>query len=259
MRAGDDVVWDQCHILQSGTLHRARTPSDGTTHEVDGWIGQRDHSWGIRDHGRCPLWIWFQIQLDDGFLGVWHWELPNGARVYTDGCWAGADRSEPIPVVDFHHDVRWLGADGAPADYGEHGEAVAGLGGTCAFTLADRRTHHGRGGGHLRPTVRAVPPGRAQPHAVPHRRRPVPAPRSTRSPAPATTTSSRPPRSPARSRASAVVGHGQFCTVSAPPPPVQVSVPPRPSSTFDPASPTRVSLPDDPVMFSNSLMASVSA
>ena len=139
MRAGDDVVWDQSHILQSGRYTGTFT-AGGTTREVDGWIGQRDHSWGIRDHGRCPLWIWFQIQLDDGFLGVWHWELPNGARVYTDGCWAGADRSEPIPVVDFHHDVRWLGDDGTPADYGEHGEAVTGLGGTCVFTLADRRT-----------------------------------------------------------------------------------------------------------------------
>ena len=139
MRAGDDVVWDQSHILQSGRYTGTFT-AGGTTRDVDGWIGQRDHSWGIRDHGRCPLWIWFRIQLDDGFLGVWHWELPNGARVYTDGCWAGTDRSEPIPVVDFHHDVHWLGDGGAPADYGEHGEAVSGLGGTCVFTLADRRT-----------------------------------------------------------------------------------------------------------------------
>ncbi len=98
MRAGDDVVWDQCHILQSGTYSGTYT-SGGTTRDVDGWIGQRDHSWGIRDHGRCPLWIWFQIQLDDGFLGVWHWEYANGARVYTDGCWAGADGSDPVPVV----------------------------------------------------------------------------------------------------------------------------------------------------------------
>ena len=126
MRAGDDVVWDQSHILQSGTYTGTYTVG-GTAHEVDGWVGQRDHSWGIRDHGRCPLWMWFQIQLDDGFLGVWHWELANGARVYTDGCWAGADGSDPVPVVGFDHDVDWLGADGAPAAYGEHGEAVAGL------------------------------------------------------------------------------------------------------------------------------------
>jgi hypothetical protein len=62
MRAGDDIVWDQCHILQSGVWSGSYT-AGGRTREVDGWIGQRDHSWGIRDHGRCPLWLWFQLQF----------------------------------------------------------------------------------------------------------------------------------------------------------------------------------------------------
>jgi hypothetical protein len=138
MRAGDELVWDQCHILQSGSYSGTYT-AGGVTREVDGWVGQRDHSWGIRDHGRCPLWLWFQVQFDDGFLGVWHWEYANGAPVYTDGCWAGTDGSDPVPVVAFRHDVGWVGADGKPADYGEHGEAVAGLAGTCEFALADGR------------------------------------------------------------------------------------------------------------------------
>ena len=139
MRAGDDIVWDQSHILQSG-LYRGTYTVGGTTYEVDGWVGQRDHSWGIRDHGRCPLWLWFQIQFEDGFLGVWHWEYANGARVYTDGCFAPADRADPVPVVDFRHDVSWRGTDGQPAPYGEHGEQIAGLAGTCTFTLADGRS-----------------------------------------------------------------------------------------------------------------------
>jgi hypothetical protein len=139
MRAADGLVWDQSHVLQSGTWSGTYTV-DGTAHRVDGWTGQRDHSWGVRDHARCPLWLWFQIQLEDGFLGVWHWELENGARVYTDGCWAGADGSEPVPVVDFRHDVAWTGADGGPVDYGQDGGQVAGLAGRCTFVLADGRT-----------------------------------------------------------------------------------------------------------------------
>ena len=138
MRAGEEVIWDQSHILQSGT-YRGTYSVAGVDRQADGWIGQRDHSWGIRDHGRCPLWLWFQIQLDDGFLGVWHWELANGSRIYTDGCWAGTDRSDPVPVVDFSHDVSWTGADGEPARYGTHGEMVAGLSGTCTFVLEDGR------------------------------------------------------------------------------------------------------------------------
>jgi hypothetical protein len=139
MTAGDELIWDQSHILQSGTYTGSYTVG-GEVHEVDGWVGQRDHSWGVRDHGRCPLWQWFQIQLDDGFLGVWHWELADGRHVYTDGCWAGADGGDPVPVVGFRTDVTWRGDDGGPAAYGLHGEAVAGLAGPSTFTLADGRT-----------------------------------------------------------------------------------------------------------------------
>ena len=138
MRAGEDVIWDQCHIFQSGTYEGSYTVG-GTTYEVDGWIGQRDHSWGIRDHGRCPLWIWWQIQLDDGFLGVWHWELANGATIFTDGCWAATDGSDPVPIVGFDYDADWIGTDGSRGGYGEHGETTAGLEAQCTFTLADGR------------------------------------------------------------------------------------------------------------------------
>lgn len=138
MRAFDEVVWDQSHILQSGSYTGTYT-MDGSRHQVDGWIGQRDHSWGIRDHGRCPLWMWFQLQFEDGFLGVWHWEYENGARVYTDGCWAGTDGSDPVPMIDFRHAMEWVGADGATATYGQVGEDVTGLRGTCTFVLEGGR------------------------------------------------------------------------------------------------------------------------
>lgn len=139
LRCESDVVWDQSHVLQSG-VYEGTFSVEGKTFEIEGWTGQRDHSWGIRDHGRCPLWMWLQIQLDDGFLGVWHWELSNGARVYTDGCWAGTDRSDPVPVVDFRHDLTWRSQSGAPVAYGRNGEEVAGLSGRCYFTLEGGRT-----------------------------------------------------------------------------------------------------------------------
>jgi hypothetical protein len=138
MRAGDELVWDQCHLFQSG-VYQGSYSVDGVTRKVDGWIGQRDHSWGIRDHGRCPLWVWWQIQLEDGFLGVWHWEYPNGARVYSDGCWAPLGESDPIPVVDFRYDADWIGAGGAVIGYGRNGEEVLGLRATCEFVLEDGR------------------------------------------------------------------------------------------------------------------------
>ena len=60
---------------------------------------------------------------------MWHWEYPNGALVYTDGCWAPTDDRDPVPVVRFDYDVDWLGADGKVVTYGEHGEHGEGVAG----------------------------------------------------------------------------------------------------------------------------------
>jgi hypothetical protein len=135
MKAGHEVVWDQSHMVQAGTWNGSYT-AGGTTHDVDGWWGQRDHSWGIREHARCPLWVWLAIQLPEGMLAVWHWELANGARIYTDGCFAPADGSGPVPVIDFAHQLHWTGEDGQPVDYGRDGELVRGLAGRVELTLA---------------------------------------------------------------------------------------------------------------------------
>jgi hypothetical protein len=128
------LLWDQSHMIQSGTFSGTYRQGDHGG-SLDGWLGQRDHSWGVRDHGRIPCWTWFAIQLPDGMLGVWHWELANGARIFTDGCWAPADGSAPVPVVDFGHDLHWTDAGGGAVAYGPDGAAVDGLAGTVVFTL----------------------------------------------------------------------------------------------------------------------------
>jgi hypothetical protein len=138
MKAGHEIVWDQSHMIQSGTFTGTIT-HQGATWEVEDWWGQRDHSWGIRDHARCPLWMWFAIQFDEGMVGVWNWEYPNGARVYTDGCFAPAGMGDPIPVVDFRYDLRWIDERGVEVGYGRDGEDVVGLAGTSWFTLEGGR------------------------------------------------------------------------------------------------------------------------
>ena len=138
MKAKYEIVWDQSHMFQSGTYNGSYT-HNGKTYEVENWWGQRDHSWGVRSHARCPLWMWMPIQLEEGMLSVWHWEYPNGARVYTDGCFAPADGSEPIPVIDFQHDLQWQNASGQAVSYEKFGDDVAGLAGTVVFTLQGGR------------------------------------------------------------------------------------------------------------------------
>ena len=138
MKAKYEVIWDQSHMFQSGVYNGSYT-HNGKTNQIDNWWGQRDHSWGVRSHARCPLWMWMPIQLEEGMLSVWHWEYPNGARVYTDGCFAPSDGSEPIPVIDFQHDLHWLDAAGQSVSYEKFGDDVAGLAGTVNFTLQGGR------------------------------------------------------------------------------------------------------------------------
>ena len=134
MRAGHELIWDQSHMLQSGT-YRGSFTREGRTYDVEDWWGQRDHSWGIRDHARCPFWMWLAVQLPDGMFGVWHWELANGARVYTDGCFAPADGGDPVPIVDVAHDLTWLDDDEEAVSYARDGVDVAGIGGRVELTL----------------------------------------------------------------------------------------------------------------------------
>ena len=140
------LLWDQSHMIQSGTFSGSYR-KDGRQASVDGWLGQRDHSWGVRDHGRIPCWTWFAIQLPDGMFGVWCWELANGARIFTDGCWAPSDRSDPVAVVDFRHDLHWTDDGSEVIEYGTDGAGVTGLSGTVVFGLEDGRQVTVRGSG----------------------------------------------------------------------------------------------------------------
>ena len=136
MKAGHEIIWDQSHLIQSGNFSGTVTPRGSDTPIViDDWWGQRDHSWGIRNHARCPFWMWLAIQLPDGMLAVWCWELANGARIYTDGCWSPADGGDPVPVIGFTHDLHWTGAGGAEVSYERDGGDVTGIAGHVEFTL----------------------------------------------------------------------------------------------------------------------------
>lgn len=138
MTAGSEVVWDQTHMFQSGWYNGSVTHR-GETRKVDNWWGQRDHSWGIRTHYRCPMWMWLAIQVPEGMLAVWCWELPNGARIYTDGCLSPTDGGEPVAVRSFEHDLSWLDDTKKSVSYERHGERVHGLSGRVVFELVNGR------------------------------------------------------------------------------------------------------------------------
>lgn len=148
MRWRDETVWDQSHMIQSGNFDGTYT-FNGDTRSVDGWWGQRDHSWGIRDHFRCPMWMWVNVQLEDEMLGAWHWEYANGAPVYTDGCAAPSDGSPPVSLVSFHHEMNWTDHKGQRVDYGRDGEEVRGLEGVIEMGFENGRRVRVEGQGEL--------------------------------------------------------------------------------------------------------------
>src|SRR6478672_10998304 len=49
MKAGHEIIWDQSHMVQSG-WYDGTVDFRGESRDVTHWWGQRDHSWGIRDH-----------------------------------------------------------------------------------------------------------------------------------------------------------------------------------------------------------------
>ena len=86
------------------------------------------------------MWMWLAVQFPEGFLAVWHWELPNGARIYTDGCFAPAGDGRPVPVVDFHHDLHWVDSARREVSYERDGDDVTGIAGHVDVALAGGRT-----------------------------------------------------------------------------------------------------------------------
>ncbi len=143
-------VWDQDHLFQSGWFNGSYRVGD-EVRGVENWWGQRDHSWGIRDHRRTSMWLWLAIQLPDGMLGAWCWERADGTRAYTEGCWAPTDGA-PVPLTHLAHDLHWEG------DHGLGGSVEFGLstGYTIAITGAGEfASRYGRlGGGQQLMSVR---------------------------------------------------------------------------------------------------------
>ena len=139
MKAGAETIWDQSHMIQSGWFNGTLV-HQGNTIEVKDWWGQRDHSWGIRDHARCPMWMWLAIQLPDGMIGVWNWELPDGTLVFRDGAFCPADGSDLVPVKNFTYDLNWIDAAGNTVSYERDGEAVTGMAGRVDFEFENGQT-----------------------------------------------------------------------------------------------------------------------
>jgi hypothetical protein len=95
---------------------------EGRRHAVDRWLGQRDHSWGVRGEMRTdetspPLtfyppffYCWTTAQFEDRGLTIFFKERAPGDRIYLSGEEVrplGRKASGRDQLVDVQHELQW--------------------------------------------------------------------------------------------------------------------------------------------------------
>lgn len=76
------LVVKQYHYTQAGR-YRGRFQVGGDT--IEGLIGMRDRSWGIRVIPDVDIWIWISAQFPRYCISAWLWESRAGQLVHFDG------------------------------------------------------------------------------------------------------------------------------------------------------------------------------
>jgi hypothetical protein len=119
---------------------------DGKRLPVDGWLGQRDHSWGVRaemrtDETAPPLtyyppffYCWTTVQFKDRGLVVFFKERAPGEKIYLSGeevRAVGSKASSRDRLVDVQHDARWHDD--------VHGQSLDSIEFSLSFASGERR------------------------------------------------------------------------------------------------------------------------
>lgn len=100
------VIVNQQHIQQSGN-YRGWMKCDGEKFSVDNFYGGRDRTWGIRNHQKIDMWIWFAAQFDDRAIAAWIWERQDGTVMFIDGGFCREDGTLSKRFVKMEHQVRF--------------------------------------------------------------------------------------------------------------------------------------------------------
>lgn len=124
MRRRDGRVTENMARAQQLGRYTGWIEFDGKRIDLDGasWLGQRDHSWGVRaemrtDESHPPLtfyppffYAWTTAQFKDRGLHVFFKERAPGEKIYLSGeevVTLGGKVSSRNQLVDVRHEVRW--------------------------------------------------------------------------------------------------------------------------------------------------------
>jgi hypothetical protein len=121
---GDATLSSHEHFFQS-IQYAGSVTIDGVETVVDGWLGHRDRSWGVRrTRERLGFHLWGAVHLPNGSIGVLYNEARDHSPIHCDGAFMGTDGSL-TRIIDVLHDV-------------EVADARAGISaGTITFVLED--------------------------------------------------------------------------------------------------------------------------
>jgi hypothetical protein len=144
LRRRDGRVTENMARAQQLGRHTGWLEYDGKRVEIDGWAGQRDHSWGVRaemrtDETSPPLtyyppffYCWATAQFKGRGLHIFFKERAPGDKIYLSGeevFELGSKASSKNQLVDVSHEATWH------AD--PHGQSMAGA--TFQLSFADGR------------------------------------------------------------------------------------------------------------------------
>lgn len=98
---------DFSHFFQAGT-YTGELVLDGERTAIDGWIGLRDRSWGVRrTREQLGMHIWIGAHLPDRTIALNYNEDRQGLPKHFDGAILPVDRSLPVLEIDAcRHDLR---------------------------------------------------------------------------------------------------------------------------------------------------------
>lgn len=121
------LIADMFHIKQPA-YYTGWIKIEGERLSVDGFVGGRDRTIGVRVSEDVDFWLWFEAVFDDRTIEAWVWESSDGEVLYVDGGFTFDDGRLSKRFVKFEHDVTFDGHRRRPT----HADIV--------FTNEDRET-----------------------------------------------------------------------------------------------------------------------
>ena len=114
VEVGGRVLVDMFHMKETGRW-TGWYELDGERTSIDGWLGGRDRTFGVRVADELDLWLWLDIGFDDRAIQAWVIEAHDGTVQYVDGGITHTDGTLSKRFVRIDHETTFDGDRKRPA------------------------------------------------------------------------------------------------------------------------------------------------